>query len=156
MNDQELGNEALQYKHSAIKSIFDTEYDQQNADIANPNKAEKYDELDEKPVRGDDYTISANISAIEERERMNPNDIQQQIQQHIALIHMIEEAKNNHPEIALSQEKIDELREIAYASNSLTETRMVNQQIHQIIEDYELDKKQNRMDGYSQIIKPSL
>ena len=156
MNDQELGNEALQYKHSAIKSIFDTEYDQQNADIANPNKAEKYDELDEKPVRGDDYTISANISAIEERERMNPNDIQQQIQHHIALIHMIEEAKNNHPEIALSQEKIDELREIAYVSNSLTETRMVNQQIHQIIEDYELDKNQNRMDGYSPIIKPSL
>ena len=155
MNNQELSNEALQYKHSAIKSIFDTEYDQKNANIANQNKAEKYDELDEKPVR-DEYTISANISAIEERERMNPNDIQQQIQHHIALIHMIEEAKNNHPEIALSQEKIDELREIAYASNSLTETRIVNQQIHQIIEDYELDKNQNRMDGYSPIIKPSL
>lgn len=155
MNNQELSNEALQYKHSAIKSIFDTEYDQQNANIANQNKAEKYDELDEKPVR-DEYTISANISAIEERERMNPSDIQQQIQHHIALIHMIEEAKNNHPEIALSQEKIDELREIAYASNSLAETRIVNQQIHQIIEDYELDKNQNRMDGYSPIIKPSL
>ena len=155
MNNQELSNEALQYKHSAIKSIFDTEYDQQNANIANQNKAEKYDEWDQKPVR-DKYTISANILAIEERERMNPSDIQQQIQHHIALIHMIEEAKNNHPEIALSQEKIDELREIAYASNSLAETRIVNQQIHQIIEDYELDKNQNRMDGYSPIIKPSL
>ena len=155
MNNQELGNEALQYKHSAIKSIFDVEYDQQNANITNPNKAEKYDEFDEKQVP-DEYTISANIPAIEERERMNPSDIQQQIQHHIALIHMIEEAKNNHPEIALSQEKIDELREIAYASNSLNETRIVNQQIHQIIEDYELDKNQNRMDGYSPIIKPSL
>lgn len=155
MNNQELGNKALQYKHSAIKSIFDTEYDQQNADISNPNKAEKYDELDEKQIR-DEYTISVNIPAIEEREKMNPSDIQQQIQHHIALINMIEETKNNHPEISLSQEKIDELREIAYASNSLTETRMVNQQINQIIEHYELDKNQNRMNGYSPIIKPSL
>ena len=152
MDNQELGNEALQYKHSAIKSIFDTEYDQQNANIANPNKANQHDKFDER----DDYTISANIPAIEEREKMNPSDIQQQMQQHISLIHMIEEAKNNHPKIELSQEKVDELRELAYASNSLNESSVVNQQIHQVIEDYELDKNQNRMDGYSPIIKPSL